>query len=330
MRIAMIEVGHWHAGMHLQSIQLAEDARVVAVSDARPGVAEAFAQRSGGRAYQDYRLMLRQAKPDFAVAMGMHAETPAIARHLIAAGIPCAIEKPLGTKADDIAPLIELARQRNLFVAIPLINRYSHIWRQLDELDADGRAGARSHFHFRVINGPPRRYELDGVGWMLDPAMSGGGCMRNVGIHTVDAFLRFTGGERVEVLGAALSHRVHGAAIEEFCAALLRSSSGVIGTVEAGYSYASMSGGDFEARFSCANCSLLDRDDTLQVATLDDNQTRALAIPNQGSRYDQFAPDTLARLRSGKAPIATLEDCHRAMQLIDEIYAKSVRTPHAG
>ena len=25
MRIAMIEVGHWHAGMHLRSFQLAEE-----------------------------------------------------------------------------------------------------------------------------------------------------------------------------------------------------------------------------------------------------------------------------------------------------------------
>lgn len=328
MRIGMIEVGHWHSRMHLRSFQLAEDVKIVGVSDQQPGVAAAFAQVSGGAAFERYQDMISATAPDFVVAMGRHVDMPAIARHVIEAGIPCALEKPIGVSAEDLAPLVELAEERDVFVAVPLVNRYSGMWTMLDELEEEGRVGARSHYHFRVINGPPERYQLDGVGWMLDPAISGGGCMRNVGIHTVDGFLRFTQGEAVEVLAAATSYRVHGAAIEEFCAALLRSESGVIGTIEAGYSYASMKpGGDFEARLAAANCYIVDRDDTLEAATLDDGAARTLSIPVQGARYDQFGRDTLARLRGGRPPIATLRDCYRAMRLIDEIYEAAVVTP---
>lgn len=330
MRIAMIEVGHWHAGMHLRSFQLADDVAIVGVSDHQPGAAAAFAQKSGGTPFERYQDMLEKTAPDFVIAMGRHVDMPAIARFVLEAEIPCALEKPIGISAVDLAPLVELAEERNVFVAVPLVNRYSALWRQLDDLEAAWRVGARSHYHFRVINGPPERYELDGVGWMLDPAVSGGGCLRNVGIHAVDGFLRFTQGESVEVLGAAISYRAHGAAIEEFCAALLRSESGVIGTVEAGYSYASMKpGGDFEGRLSAANCYLIDRDDRLEVATLDDNTARTLSIPDQGERYDQFGRDTLARLRDGRPAIATLRDCYRAMQLIDQIYDKALPTPFA-
>ena len=329
MRIAMIEVGHWHAGMHLRSFQLADEVEVVGVSDHQPGVAAAFAEQSGGGAFERYQEMLEATAPDFVVAMGRHVDMPAIARYVLETGIPFAMEKPVGTSARDVAPLVELAEERNAFVAVPLINRYSALWSQLDELEAAGRVGARSHYHFRVINGPPERYALDGVGWMLDPAISGGGCLRNVGIHTVDGFLRFVQGEAVEVLGAAISYRVHGKAIEEVCAALLRSESGVIGTVEAGYSYASMKpGGDFEGRLSAANCYLIDRDDTLQVATLDDDTVRTLSAPAQAERYDQFGRDTLARLRDGRPPIASLRDCYRALRIIDDIYQVAVRTPY--
>ncbi|MCY3831439.1 MAG: Gfo/Idh/MocA family oxidoreductase [Chloroflexi bacterium] len=329
MRIAMIEVGHWHAGMHLRSFQLAEGVEIVGVSDHQPGVAAAFAQESGGRAFERYQDMLEATAPDFVVAMGTHADMPAIARFVLEAGIPLAMEKPVGLSANDVAPLVELAEKRNAFVAVPLINRYSGMWRQLDELEAVGRVGARTHYHFRVINGPPERYELDGGGWMLDPAISGGGCLRNVGIHGIDGFLRFVQGEAVEVLSAALSYRAHGKAIEDFCAALLRSESGVIGTVEAGYSYASMKpGGDFEGRLAAANCYIIDRNDALHVATLDDGALRTPSIPDQGERYDQFGRDTLARLREGRPPIASLNDCCRAMQVIDEIYAKARRTPY--
>ena len=330
MRIAMIEVGHWHAGMHLRSFQLAEGVEIVGVSDQQPGVAAAFAAGSGGRAFERYDEMLEATQPDFVIAMGRHIDMPAIARHVLESGIPFAMEKPVGLSAADVAPLVELAEARQAFVAVPLINRYSEMWTKLDELEAAGRVGLRSHFHFRVINGPPERYELDGVGWMLDPAIAGGGCLRNVGIHTIDGFLRFTQGEAVAVVGAAISYRVHGCAIEEFCAALLRSASGVIGTVEAGYSYASMKpGGDFEGRLSAANCTIIDRNETLEAATLDDEQVRTLTIPDQGARYDQFGRDTLARLRDGRPPIATLRDCYRAMQIIDEIYQKAVPTPYS-
>lgn len=330
MRIAMIEVGHWHAGMHLRSFQLAREVEIVGVSDHQPGVAAAFAARSGGQAFERYQEMLKATQPDFVIVMGRHADMPAIARHVLESGIPFAMEKPIGLSASDVAPLVDLAEERQAFVAVPLINRYSEMWTKLDELEAAGRVGLRSHFHFRVINGPPERYELDGVGWMLDPAIAGGGCLRNVGIHTIDAFLRFTQGEAVEVVGATISRRVHGRAIEEFCAALLRSESGVIGTIEAGYSYASMKpGGDFEGRLSTANCYIIDRNETLEMATLDDDSARTLSIPDQGARYDQFGRDTLARLRGGRPPIATLRDCYRAMQLIDEIYQKAVPTPYS-
>ena len=329
MRIAMIEVGHWHAGMHLRSFQLADDVEIVGVSDQQPGVAAAFAEQSGGEAFERYEDMIDKAKPEFLIAMGRHIDMPAIARYALESGIPFAMEKPVGVTASDLAPLVEMAEARKAFVAVPLVNRYSGMWTTLDELEEAGRVGKRSHFHFRVINGPPERYHLDGVGWMLDPAIAGGGCLRNVGIHTVDGFLRYTQGEAVEVVGAAISQRVHGGAIEEFCAALLRSESGVIGTVEAGYSYASMKpGGDFEGRLSAENCYIIDRNETLEAATLDDAQVRTRPIADQGARYDQFGRDTLARLRAGRPPIATLRDCYRAMQIIDEIYRVAVGSPH--
>ena len=329
MRVALIEVGHWHAAMHLRSLQLA-GARIVGVSDRQAGVAEQFAAGLDCPAFHDYRAMLRDSRPEFVLAMGRHVDMPAIAYDLLQANIPFAIEKPIGLSADQLAPLVKLARQRRAFVAVPFVNRYSELWTQLQQLDQAGRAGRPAHAHFRIINGPPQRYEQDRVNWMLDPELSGGGSMRNLGIHTADAFLKFVNGEEVEVLGAAISYRLYGKAVEEVGLALLRSKSGIIGTIEAGYTFASMTAGDFEWRVATANATLIDHSQTLQVATLDDGQVQQLAIADQGRRYDQFGVDTLARLLAGQPPIADIEDCYRAMRLIDEIYKKAVSTPYAG
>lgn len=322
MKVALIEVGHWHAGMHLRSL-LIGGADIVGVSDGQPGVAAAFAAQAGGRAFQDYREMLEAVKPEFVVALGRHADMPAIASDLLENEIPFAMEKPMATTADQLTPLVKTARQRKAFVAVPFTNRYSPLWSHLKELEQAERVGIRSHAHFRIVNGPPSRYERDGVRWMLDPAVSGGGCLRNLGIHAVDAFLNFAGQEGVEVLGAAVSHRVHRQPIEEAATAILCSSSGVIGTIEAGYSFASLTGGDFEWRVSAANCYLVERAGTLRVATLDDDQIQDLPVPRQGDRYDLFCADTMQRLRNGRPPIASIEDCYRAMRVIDEIYRKA-------
>lgn len=329
MRVALIEVGHWHAAMHLRSLQLA-GARIVGVSDRQAGVAERFAAGLDCPAFQDHPAMLRDTRPDFVLAMGRHVDMPAIAYDLLQANIPFAIEKPIGLSASQVAPLVELARQRRAFVAVPFVNRYSELWTRLKQLNRAGRAGLPAHAHFRVINGPPQRYEQDRVGWMLDPELSGGGSLRNLGIHTADAFLQFVNGEEVEVLGAAISYRLYGKAVEEVGSALLRSQSGIFGTIEAGYTFASMTAGDFEWRVATANATLIDRSQTLQIATLDDGQVQQLDIAGQGRRYDQFGVDTLARLQAGQPPIADIEDCYRAMRLIDDIYQKAVHTPYAG
>jgi predicted dehydrogenase len=122
-----------------------------------------------------------------------------------------------------------------------------------------------------------------------------------------------------------VSYRLYGRGVEEMGTALLRSESGVIGTVEAGYTFAAMSGGDHEWRVAAANAYLIDRGSTLQVATLDDGHRETAEVPDGGARYDRFAGDTLARLQAGQPPVATLEDCYRAMRVVDEIYRVAER-----
>ena len=84
-----------------------------------------------------------------------------------------------------------------------------------------------------------------------------------------------------------------------------------------------MDSGDFEWRVATANGYLIQHADELQMTTLDD--VISLKIADPGSRYDGFATDTLERLQDGRRPIATLEDCYRAMQIIDQIYHNAVR-----
>ncbi|MGL4965266.1 MAG: Gfo/Idh/MocA family protein [Inquilinus sp.] len=319
-RVALAGVGHWHAGMHLEAARSA-GAEVVAAWDPDPAVAAGFAA--------DHRVprqptveALIAALPDLTVVMGRPDQVPELALACIEAGLPIVLEKPAAVSTAALEPLAKAAR--GLFVAVPLPNRCGPIWAEIEALRVAGRLGPVSHAQFRIVNGPPERYRLDGVPWVLDPAIGGGGALRNLGIHGIDAALALAGGAELTIVSASVDRRLHGEAVEDYAIVTLRARDGMIATVEAGYTYASMApGGDFEWRVSARNAYLIDRGDSCRVATLDDRQVRDLAPIPPADRYKAFMADTLDRLARGAAPSVGIGDYLQAMRLIDRAYQEA-------
>lgn len=321
-RVALAGVGHWHAGMHLDAAR-AVGAQVVAAWDPDPTVAAHFAARHGIRHERTVEAVIA-ARPDLAVVMGRPDQVPSLALAFIDAGLPIVLEKPAASSTAALEPLAERARQKGLFAAVPLPNRCGPIWAEIATLKAAGRLGPISHAQFRIVNGPPERYRLDGVPWVLDKAVGGGGALRNLGIHGIDAALALAGDAELAVVSASVDRRLYGEAVEEYAIVTLRATDGMIATVEAGYTYASMAaGGDFEWRVSARNATLLDRGDTCRVATLDDGRSRDLVPIPPADRYKAFMADTLHRLARGAAPSVGIGDYLRAMRVIDRAYEEA-------
>ena len=319
MRLAFFGVGHWHASMHASAARSA-GAEIVAAWDSSPERADAFARTHGCRSAGSMDEALA-AGPDLAVVMGHPAEMADLAARFIAEGLPMLIEKPVGVCGAIVQPLAEAAERQGSFVSVALAHRLGPLPSEAAALSQAGRMGAISHSHFRLINGPPQRYVEDGCGWVLDAAVSGGGALRNLGIHGIDAFLQLAGDQDVVVEQASFGRPLHGAAVEDYALIVLRAGDGGIGLIEAGYTYASMTRGIFEWRVSARNATLIDRGDGLEVATLDDGAVRELPATPVARRYDALMADTLDRLRAGATPAASLRDHWRAMAIIDRCYA---------
>src|SRR5262249_955065 len=149
---------------------------IVGVSDADPSVAERVGRELDVPGYVDPRHLLDH-QPDFAFALGPHADMPALGNLLVDAGVPFVIEKPAGLTAGDGAALRERARARGLHVGTGFNFRVSDWYRRLRELTAEDPATVA---RFSFISGPPTRYRQLGCAWMLDPLRSGGGCTINL------------------------------------------------------------------------------------------------------------------------------------------------------
>ncbi|MEQ9635943.1 MAG: Gfo/Idh/MocA family oxidoreductase [Devosia marina] len=312
MNIALLGVSHWHAAMHADAVRHA-GATIGGVWDWDPDCADRFAAAQDAVALTSLDAVLARG-PDLVVVMGHPARVPSLAETVMLAGLPMLLEKPSASDTATLEDIAHRVQQTNLFVAVPLANRLSPA---LADLTAPV-----AHAHFRIVNGPPQRYRDDGVGWVLDPAIGGGGALRNLGIHGIDCALSLAQGP-LRIISASVARRMHTSElVEDHALVVLADAADALFTIEAGYTAPNMSaGGDFEWRTATPGRYCIDRG--AQVTTLQNDGERQLPPLLPAHRYRAFMADTLARLDSGRPPMVTLDDYVAAMRLIDAIYERA-------
>lgn len=314
MNAVILGVSHWHAHMHAQALMDA-GANLAGVSDEDPACLNSFAQHYDAPGFASHRQMLRTVQPDFAVVLGTPLQMPQYTQELMDAGIPMLVEKPLSPTAQEVARLMAQAAKTSAYVAVAMANRLSGMWAAL-------QGHQPLQMHFRMINGSPQRYVQNGVEWVLNPAVSGGGALRNLGIHGVDAFCKMAQHQPVEVLSALLSRTMHQQAVEDHALLSLRAGE-LWGTVEVGYTYPTMAaGGEYSFKVVTGGWWLQEFDGPALQATTYQHQSQLPTVPLT-QRYNALMQDTLNRWQLGLPPLAGLGDLFQAMQVIDRAYQQA-------
>ena len=321
IRVAAIEVSHWHAlndAAYLRHLVAMPDVELIGIQDGDAGIVERRAAEVGRPAtFTDYRRMLEATRPDFVVALGRHRQMAKIAHDLLDAGYPFLMEKPMGVNAKEVSTVAEKAARLGRFVAVPLAQRYQPFAVRARELLAAGRFGPLSHIYVRINRPGPARYAGWDCPWMLDPEEAGGGCLRNLGSHGLDMFLHLTG-EDAQAIGAQLSRRAHAQRVEDYASVMLRSTSGILGTVEVGNGFP-RDGTDGEWKIAGRDAILTLKDGVLKLATAKGDES----FPSGDITTPYFATvrDALDHWRRGDPPPISVHDCLRAVRLIDQAYA---------
>jgi len=204
-------------------------------------------------------------------------------------------------------------------VAVPLAQRYAAFATRARELLAAGRFGPLSHIYIRINRPAAARYQAWDCAWMLDPVQAGGGCLRNLGSHGLDMFLHLTG-EEAQVTGAQLSRRAHERPVEDYASVMLRSTSGILGTVEVGNGFP-RDGTDGEWKIAGRDAILTMKDGIVKLATAEGDET--LPHSDVTAPYFTAVRDALDHWRRGEAPPISVHDCVRAVRLIDQAYDRA-------
>src|ERR1700740_1101212 len=145
IRIAAIEVSHWHAvydAAYLRHLIVMPDVELVAIQDSDADVAaKRAAEGKNPPIFTDHREMLATTRPDFVVALGRHRQMAAIAHDLLDLGFPFLMEKTMGINGAEVGAVAAKTAKLKAFVAVPLAQRYGVFAIRARELLAAGRFG---------------------------------------------------------------------------------------------------------------------------------------------------------------------------------------------
>jgi predicted dehydrogenase len=182
-RIGFLGVG-WIGRHRMQAMIDTGAIEVAAIADPSPDMAEvAMKLAPGARRVDEYSELLEQDLDGVVIATpsAMHAEQSIEA---LKRGAAVFCQKPLGRTAAEVHGVVEAARASDRLLAVDLSYRFTEGMRRIRELIASGELGRvfAVDLVFHNAYGPDKP-------WFYDPALSGGGCVMDLGVHLVDLAL---------------------------------------------------------------------------------------------------------------------------------------------
>ena len=168
----------------------AQNAELVAVMEIRQDFAEQLKQKHGARrAYAREEDLLRDPEVDavyIASPVVEHARQARLAadyrKHIL-------LEKPVAMTSAEGRQVLDYCVQRGVQIGAGLMMRFGSHVRNMKNAIAQGKIG-------QVVSGYSQftLWLPDGAGnWRLEKARSGGGCMMDMGVHTIDLMEYITG-----------------------------------------------------------------------------------------------------------------------------------------
>ncbi len=225
-RLGFLGTG-WIGRHRMEAIARAGDAVVAAVSDPSPGAAReaadlARAAQGGGEVAAvgslDALLDLGLDGVVIATPSALHAEQ---AVRALERGAAVFCQKPLARTAAESRRVVDAARAAGRLLGVDLSYRHTAGMRAVRELVRGGGLGRvyAVDLTFHNAYGPDKP-------WFYDPALAGGGCVIDLGIHLVDLALWALGWPAVEGASSRLYSKGRplggaGGAVEDYAVATL-------------------------------------------------------------------------------------------------------------
>lgn len=185
MRVGIIGTG-WIAEKAAITLRGLNDIEAYAVGSRTKETAEAFAAKWGvKKAYGSYSELIADADVDLVYIGTPHSHHYDVTREALMAGKPCLVEKAFMANARQTKEMIELAHERNVFLAEAIWTRYQPAVGIVRKLIADGRIGSP-----RLITAT-LGYSMGDKPRIMRPDLCGGALL-DLGVYALNFVRMFT------------------------------------------------------------------------------------------------------------------------------------------
>ena len=213
---------------HAAVLDAEKDATLVALCDSNAGKAEALSKTYGAiTVYTDYEKMLKEISAEIVIIAtpnGRHAD---MAIEAMERGFHVLVEKPMCLTEAEGARMIETAKQRKVKLMVAKQNRFNAAVALITKAVAEGRLGKIFMIQANVLWNRRNEYysESDWRGKKKEE----GGALYTYASHFIDLMALWCG--KVTETEAAIATKNHEIEIEDCGSALLRFTSGALGTL---------------------------------------------------------------------------------------------------
>jgi predicted dehydrogenase len=191
LRHAVVGVGAGIFGGHRPALQL-PTVEVVGVADVNRAPAEDRAEELGCPAFDDYRTLLAQARPEVVVIMTPHPFHAEIAIAAFEAGCHVLTEKPMGVHVGEADAMIAAAERAGRLLAVSFQFRHRPEVVAARRLISEGRLGELQRAEALAVWTRAERY-YSGSPWRGTWKGEGGGVLMNQAPHNLDTLCHLMG-----------------------------------------------------------------------------------------------------------------------------------------
>ena len=242
LKIGVIGCGSIAKHRHLPEYAANEKVEIVAVCDIVEDRVKETAATYNAKAYTNYEELLADSSIDaISVCLPNYLHAPvSIAASNAGKHVLC--EKPMATSREEAKQMIEAASKNKKKLMIGHNQRFVPSHEKARQLIANGELGKIYSFRTAFGHPGPEGWSVDGRdSWFFNKEEAFIGAMGDLGVHKTDLMRYLLGEEFVEVAGFVETNAKEGTDIDDNAVCVLKTTSGIIGTLAASWAYTARS-----------------------------------------------------------------------------------------
>lgn len=333
MRVAIIGCGLIG---HKRARSLPADVKLAAVADKNHSRAQQLAaQHPGCEVEPDWQSCIARPDVDVVIVSTVNDALARVTGAAVRHGKHVLVEKPAARRAEELRPVVEMARQAGVVVKVGFNHRFHPAFLKARELCDNGEIGPLLYVRGRYGHGGRLGYDRE---WRADPDLSGGGELLDQGVHLIDLSRWFLG-DFNDIWGQTATY-FWDMPVEDNGFLALRTACGRTAWLHASCT-------EWKNLFSF---EIFGRNGKLQIDGLGGSyglerlsfyrmlpqmgppETTIWEYPGDDTSWSAEFTHFRECIRTGRQPLGTLEDAIAALEVVEQIYQQSAndrQTPAA-